>query len=306
MLLDNIRLFLTIVEKGALAAAARELGLAPATVSERLAALEAHYGVVLLNRTTRAIRPTAEGEALIDAAHELLEAVDELDARIRLGATALSGRLRVSAPSDLGRTLVAEALDRFVETHPQVRVELLLADGFADLVGDGFDLAVRFGLVPDSSLRAREIGRVRRLVCAAPSYVEERGTPVLPADLVDHDCIVMRFGTKLDDVWRLGRDETTEVVTVRPTRVTNDGALARRWAVEGKGVVLKSELDVAEDLKTRRLVQLLPGCATSALPLQVIFPPGRAQPRRVAAFADTMVTLAKQRLAECTGRSNSG
>lgn len=177
MLLANIALFQQIVEKGSLAAAGREAGLSSTTVSERLASLESHFGVVLLNRTTRAIRLTEEGRTLLEGTKVVLAEVEDLEARIRHGASTLSGPIRVSAPSDLGRGVVAAEIDRFLAEHPDITVELLLSDSYVDFVGEGIDIALRFGQITDSSLRARSLGRKRRLVCASPGYLDRHIPP---------------------------------------------------------------------------------------------------------------------------------
>ncbi|WP_170607524.1 LysR family transcriptional regulator [Ruegeria arenilitoris] len=285
MLLDNLNLFLTIAEKGSLVAAARETGLSTTTVSERLAALEAHYGVVLFNRTTRSISLTEEGRLLIDGAKNVLGEVSELDARIRYGAETLSGPIRVSAPIDLGRNLVSEVIAEFTEFNPAVSIELLLSDGYVDLVGQGFDLAIRFGNISDSSLRIRSLGNYQRFVCAAPSYVIKHGTPKRPDDLVRHNCLIMRFGNTLDNVWEFGSGSTSQRVPVKGNRIVNDGSLIRDWAIAGHGIVLKSELDVGSDVRSGKLVSFLDEYLPPPKPLQMMFPPSRAQPRRVAAFA---------------------
>lgn len=291
MLLDNLRLFMTIAEKGSLVAAARETGMSTTTVSERLAALEAHYGVVLLNRTTRSISLTEEGRSLVDGAKSVLSEVADLDTRIRHGAETLSGPIRISAPVDLGRSIVSRAISTFTEAYPAVSIELSLSDGYVDLVGLGFDLAVRFGNVTDSTLRVRSLGQFQRLVCAAPAYLEKRGVPQSPDDLRDHNCLVMRFGESLDNIWEFGRGPKRHRVTVRGGRVVNDGWLIRSWALAGEGIVLKSELDVAEDIRSGALVSLLEDHLPPANPLQIMFPPGRAQPRRVSAFADHLRSI---------------
>lgn len=288
MLLNNIALFLQIVEKGSLAAAGREAGLSPTTVSERLCALESHYGVVLLNRTTRAISLTEEGRTLVEGAKSVLGEVEDLETRIRLGAQTLSGPIRVSAPSDIGRTVVSAEISRFLSEHPAISVELLLTDGYVDIVGQGFDIAVRFGAVTDSSLRVRSLGLRRRVVCAAPSYLAKHGAPKKPIDLKNHNCLVMRFGSNLDNVWRLGPNTMQQIVTVRGDRVANDGALVRQWCLDGCGIILKSELDVGPDIRAGRLVELLADYAPSPTPVQLLFPPSRAQPRRVRALADCL------------------
>ncbi|MDP5219824.1 LysR family transcriptional regulator [Ruegeria sp. 2205SS24-7] len=286
MLLDNLRVFMIIAEKGSLVAAARETGMSTTTVSERLAALEAHYGVVLFNRTTRSISLTEEGRTLVDGAKSVLSEVADLDTRIRHGAETLSGLIRISAPIDLGRSIISQAISTFMEENPAVTIELSLSDGYVDLVGQGFDMAVRFGNVVDSTLRARSLGTFQRLVCAAPAYLEKHGTPRSPNELTDHNCLVMRFGETLDNVWEFGKGPKRHRVTVRGSRVVNDGWLIRSWALSGNGIVLKSEFDVAEDIRSGALVSLLTEYLPPPNPLQVMFPPGRAQPRRVTAFAE--------------------
>ena len=289
MLLDNISLFLLIVEKGSLAAAGREAGLSPTTVSERLAALETHYGVVLLNRTTRSISLTEEGRTLVEGAKQVLGEVEDLETRIRFGAQKLSGPIRISTPKDLGRTIVSEAMARFLAEHPSISIDLHLSDGYVDIVGMGIDLAVRFGPISDSTLRVKQLPSRRRVLCAAPTYLERHGAPKTPADLKDHNCLVMRFGQNIDNVWRFGATAAKQIVTVRGNLIANDGALVRRWGLEGRGILLKSEFDVGGDIRTGRLIELLPDHASPPVPLQLLFPPSRAQPRRVGAFADCLV-----------------
>lgn len=290
MLLNNLALFLQIVEKGSLTAAGRETGLSSTTVSERLSALEAHFGVVLLNRTTRALSLTDEGRTLLEGAKQLLGDVDDLETRIRLGAETLSGPIRISAPCDIGKAIVAPEINLFLETHPAISVELMLADGFVDIVGEGVDIALRFGTVTDSTLRTRNLGHKRRLVCASPDYLERHGKPKKPVDLKDHNCLVMRFGPHLDNVWRFGAKAMQQIIIVRGDRVANDGALVRQWCCEGHGIILKSELDVSADIRAGILLELLADHAPPATPLQMLFPPSRAQPRRVRALADQLAS----------------
>lgn len=288
MLVENIRIFLAITEKGSLVATGREVGLSATTVSERLAALEAHYGVVLFNRTTRSLSLTDEGRTLLSGAKIVLGEIEDLDARIRHGADTLSGPIRISAPIDIGRSIVSRVISSFTADHPEISIELLLSDGYVDLVGQGFDLALRFGAVTDSSLRTRNLGNFRRIVCAAPSYLASNGAPLAPADLTQHNCLIMRFGTTLDNVWRFEAGKKPQSVTVRGNKIVNDGSLVRQWALEGHGIILKSELDVASDLQSGRLVALLEGFSAPPNPLQMMFPPSRAQPRRVRAFAEVL------------------
>ncbi|WAC72663.1 LysR substrate-binding domain-containing protein [Roseateles sp. SL47] len=297
-MLDALKLFLTIIEKGGLSAAGRELGLSPASVSERLAALEAHYGVALLTRTTRSLRLTEEGRTLAEGARRLLAESEELESRVRLGAEKLSGPVRLSAPVDLGQSRLVPLLDRFMEQHPDVSIDLDLTDGFVDLVSQGMDFAVRYGSLADSSLKAKLIGENRRVVCAAPSYLQRRGRPSHPDDLVHHDCLIMRFGLNSDRVWNFRIHGQPHSVTVKGRRTANNGELVRRWCLQGHGLCRKSVWDVQADLDAGRLVELLPEFNADRSALQIVYAPTRVQPRRVR----SLIELIAAELAQPTTR----
>lgn len=288
MNLDHLQLFQRIVELGSMSAAARETGLSTTTVSERLAGLEDHYGVALLNRTTRSIGLTEAGRTLLDGIEPLLEDSAALEARIRHGVETLSGLIRISAPSDLGRVWVSDMIDRFQSVHPKVQFELLLSDGYVDIVGEGVDVALRFGRIADSSLRVRKLADIRRLVCASPEYIARNGRPQSPDDLRAHACLLMRFGDMLDNQWTFGKGPKPKTIILKGHRISNDGHLVRSWCLDGVGIALKSELDVAKDLKEGRLVALFETSAPASTPLQFLFPPNRRQPNRVRAFTDAV------------------
>jgi DNA-binding transcriptional LysR family regulator len=286
MLLENLSLFLRIVEKGGLAVAGREIGLSPATVSERLAALEAYYGATLLTRTTRAISLTDEGRALVEGARRLLAEAEEMESRVRHGANVISGPIRLSAPEDLGRRLLVPVIDVFLEEHPAVTVDINLTDGNVDLVGQGMDFAIRHGVLADSSLRAKALGENRRVVCASPAYLDAKGMPQHPDELARHDCIVMRFGQNIDREWPFVIDGAVRKITVRGSRVANDGGLVRHWCREGRGIALKSIRDVDADLASGALVELLRDFSAGGTALQIVYPPSAVQPRRVRLLID--------------------
>lgn len=290
MMLNHLELFLLIIEKGGLSAAGRELGLSPASVSERLAALESHYGVALLTRTTRSISLTDEGRTLAEGARRLLAEAEELDSRVRLGAQSLSGPVRLSAPVDLGQARIVPIVDRFLDQHREVSVELNLTDGFVDLVSQGLDFAVRYGTLADSSLKVKPIGENRRVVCAAPGYLERRGVPLHPDELHGHDCIVMRFGINSDHQWSFLVDGKPYSVAVRSRRMANHGELVRRWALQGHGLCLKSVWDVQADLDGGRLIEVLAPYSAARTALQIVYPGTRSQPRRVRALIEAITT----------------
>ena len=281
MILDNLTLFLRIVEKGGLAAAGRELGLSAASVSERLVALEKYYGAALLRRTTRAISLTDEGRLLVQRARRLLAEADELEALIRLGVKKISGPIRLSAPIDLGRSYLVPILDAFLAEHPEVTIDLNLTDGYVDLVGQGQDLAIRYGELADSTLRVKRLGNNSRVVCASPAYLSSKGLPQHPDDLADHECILMRFGLTIDREWPFLIDGEARRVAVRGQRTANDGGLVRDWCRNGYGIARKSIWDVEADLKAGTLVELLQEFSAGSTGLQIVYPATQDQPKRV-------------------------
>lgn len=290
MVLDDLALFLMIVEKGSLSAAGREMGLSPATVSERLAALERYYGVTLLARTTRAIRVTDEGRLLVDGARRLLADAEELRGGIRLGTQRLFGPIRISVPEDLGRSRIVPIIDRFLVDHPEVTIDLNLSDGFVDLVSQNIDFAIRYGALADSSLKTRPLASNRRVICASPTYIERHGIPQQPDDLMQHDCIVMRFGINIDREWLFQIDGRTHRVLVQGRRIANDGGVVRSWCLDGQGICSKSYWDVCEDLKAGRLVEVLAKFSAPRTSVQFVYPPTRAQPRRVRMLMDNIAS----------------
>lgn len=289
MLLKNLELFLLIVEKGGLSAAGRELGLSPASVSERLAQLEGFYGASLLNRTTRAINLTDEGRLLVDGARRLLAEANELHSSIRHGTHTLSGPIRLSAPEDLGRQYIEPILAAFMLEHPEISIDLNLSDGYADPVSQGIDFAVRYGELADSTLHARPIGENRRVLCASPHYLALNGTPRHPEDLARHECLVMRFGINISREWTFKRHGHVHRVLVQGRRVANDGALVRQWCLAGHGICLKSVWDVRADLEAGRLVELLADYDLGSTALNIVYPPTRVQPRRVRVLIERIV-----------------
>lgn len=280
-MLDALTLFLLIVEKKGMAAAGRELGLSPATVSERLASLETYYGARLITRTTRSISLTDEGRLLVDGARRLLAEAEELETRIRLGVKKISGSIRMAAPVDLGRNRIAEILNGFVDQHPDVKIDLILNDGYVDLVAQGIDLALRFGALEDSTLRTISLGENRRIVCASAEYLERSGTPTHPDDLRHHNCILMRFGGTIDNEWAFNIDGREQVRRVQGNRIVNDGDLLRSWCRAGLGIGYKSNWDVQDDLNAGSLVEILSDFAAAPNKLQLVYPSGATQPRRI-------------------------
>ena len=288
MELEDLALFLLIVEKGGLSAAGREVGLSPASVSERLHKLEKKFGCALLTRTTRAISLTEEGRTLADGARRLLAEAKELESTIVHGADTLSGPIRFTLPEDLGRSHILPIVDRFLVAHPKVTIDVELTDGYVNLVERGLDFAVRYGALKDSSLRSKLIGSNRRLVCGSPAYFEKFGTPRHPDELIHHQCLMMRFNENPDQLWPFVINQELRNVPIQGVRIANDGGLVRQWARDGHGIALKSIWDVGHDLVAGKLVEILSDYATSGTSIQIVYPAQRFQTRRVRALIDAV------------------
>ena len=289
MNLQNLTLFLRIVDKGGMAAAGRDLGLSPATVSERLAALERYYGVRLLTRTTRSISLTDEGRELVTGARRILAETAELESRLKSGVENISGSIHIGAPVDLGRNKIAPLLDKFIEKHPEISIDLFLNDGYVDLVAQGIDLALRLGKLGDSTLRSKTLGVHQRIFCASPTYLEKNGIPQSPADLTHHNCVLMRFGNSIDREWLFLIDGKEEVLRVAGNRIANDGELVRTWCRAGHGIALKSAWDVNDDINSGALTQILQEFTPKPTSLQLVYPAGAVQPRRIRLLIEDLV-----------------
>lgn len=286
MLLENLALFLLIVEKGGLSAAGREIGLSPTSVSERLGALEKHYGATLLTRTTRSISLTDEGRMLVEGARRMLADAEDIESNIKLGTERISGLIRMSAPVDLGRNRIVPILDQFLEDNPNVSLDLNLTDGFLDLAGQGIDFAIRYGALSDSTLRVRKLSEGRRVVCASPAYLSVHGTPQHPSELAQQQCILMRFGVNIHREWQFRADGRSFKVLVSGRRIANDGDQVRQWCLAGHGICIKSYIDVRDDLEAGRLIEVLETYSLQGVDLQIVYPSGHALPRRVKLLMD--------------------
>ncbi|MBL8307834.1 MAG: LysR family transcriptional regulator [Rubrivivax sp.] len=273
-----------------LSAAARELGLSKAAVSKRLAQIEGRSGVVLLSRTTRRMSLTPEGEAVVDGARRILGEIEELDRLLVRSRSLPRGLLRVNATLGFGRSHVAPMISRFVRHHPEVEVQLQLSVNPPPLTDDAFDVCIRFGEPPDARVIARRLAPNRRLLCAAPSYLARQGHPSTPADLTRHNCIGIRQGDEGYGTWRLstgkGQRRRTVTVKTRGNLTTNDGEIAVNWALEGHGILMRAEWDIARYLRKGKLVPVLPQWETPEADVFAVFPQRLQLSTRVRAFVD--------------------
>ncbi len=301
----DLGFFSVLASAGSLSAAARELGITTPAVSKHLAQMEARVGVALLNRTTRRMSLTPEGEVYLQHARRILGEIDDMQELLGVSRSTPTGLLRVNATLGFGRSHVAPLISRFVRKHPQVEVQLQLSVNPPPLTEDAFDVCIRFGAPPDSRMIARQIAPNRRLLCASPAYLARHGLPKVPNDLTRHNCIGIRQGEEAYGVWRLssgrGKSVTTEAVKTRGNLTTNDGEIAVNWALDGHGILMRAEWDIERYLRNGRLVQVLPQYFTPDASIHAVYPQRHQLAARVRAFVDFLTLSFSQQIA--SGRS---
>ncbi|WP_313699109.1 LysR family transcriptional regulator [Achromobacter sp.] len=286
---SELLLVVELARAGGMSAAARELDVTPAAVSKRLAQIEARLGVRLFNRSTRRLSLTAEGEVYLENARRILGEIDDLDALIASRQAAPRGLLKVNAPLGFGRSYIAPAIAEFAQQYPEVSLQLQLTDRPADFVREAFDVAVRFGDLPDTSLIARKIAPNRRLVCASPGYLKKHGTPTTPHDLARHQCIVLRQNDAAYGLWRFTKGRRSETVKVRGNLSSNDGEVTLTWGLAGLGILQRAEWDLARYLRSGRLVQVLQDYALPQADIYAVFPERHHLSAKVRVFVDFLV-----------------
>jgi DNA-binding transcriptional LysR family regulator len=287
---NDLGFFSALASAGSLSAAARELGITTPAVSKHLAQMEARVGVSLVNRTTRRMSLTPEGELYLDHARRILSEIDDMAQLLGTSKAMPKGLLRVNATLGFGRSHVAPLISRFVRKHPEVEVQLQLSVNPPPISEDSFDVCIRFGAPPDSRVIARHIAPNRRLLCAAPAYLAKHGIPKVPNDLTKHNCIGIRQGEEAYGVWRLssgrGKKVATEAIKTRGNLSTNDGEIAVNWALDGHGILMRAEWDIERYLKNGRLVQVLPQYYTPDADIHAVYPQRHQMAARVRAFVD--------------------
>ncbi|ABV35281.1 putative transcriptional regulator, LysR family [Shewanella sediminis HAW-EB3] len=291
---SDMEMFASIVKHQGLAAAGRELGLSPATMTARLQALEERYGIKLLNRSTRHISLTDSGDLYHKACLEILDSVRGTENLLQKGVKEVKGSLKISAPKDVGKQYILPILSEFVERYPEVTPYLYLNDHLSNIAESGIDVVIRYGELADSNLILRRLASSRRVLCASPEYLVKKGTPLTPQDLAGHDCLAMIRSHEELKTWHFQLNEQRKSVTVVPKRFSDDGEVIRRWALEGAGIALKSLIDVQVDINERRLVTVLNGymknfdtsTSMSSTNLNVVYMSRQYQPKRIRLFLD--------------------
>ncbi|WP_306005941.1 LysR family transcriptional regulator [Aquicoccus porphyridii] len=290
--LDNIRTFVRVYELGSMSAAARDQRISPAVASARISSLEEHLNVRLFQRTTRMLNPTEQGRIFYDGAQRILDSVSEAEAAVTSITADPRGTIHVAAPLGIGRRLIAPLVPAFKRDYPLINIRLRLSDRKLDLTAEGLDIVFFLGQPEDSSLRIRKIADCPRLLCAAPSYLQNRGDPETPQDLVTglHDCLNLRYPGAPEFQWPLETPEGIKRFAVTGPFESDDGDVLTNWALDGQGIILKPVFEVADHLATGALKPVLEHAPPVPVTLGALYPHRRRQDPKMRLFLDFMAT----------------
>ncbi len=287
--IEGLPVFVRAVREGSFSGAARALEITPSAVSKQIGRLEDRLSVRLFNRTTRRLSLTEEGAAFYERASRILADLEDAAEAVTSLKAVPRGRLRVTLPTAFGILHLLPALPDYMARHPEVILEIDLNDRFVNMVEEGFDLALRIGELEDSSLIGRRLAANRRVMAAAPGYLERCGTPQKAGDLSLHNCLVYTYRAQRHD-WHLVDDQGEDcIVTVGGNLETNNPMMLRAAALSGLGIVLLPLWIIGPDIKAGRLVQLLPDYHWPDSAIHAVYPPGRHLSARVRSFADFLV-----------------
>ena len=275
MLIEDLKVVLKVAEFRSITAAATHLDMSTPRASTALKRVEVALGVELFIRTTRQLRPSSAGEKYIPYCEQALMSLEQGRQQISDDRGIVDGELRIAISSDLGRNLIRPWLNEFIDTYPDVSVRLNLSDSSVDLFRDAIDMAIRYirpGSLDDANLYGFKICNVHSLLCASPDYLEKHGSPTHPDDLSSHNGVLYQLYDIIHDVWTFTKNGKQYKIRMNCNRAANDGDLVRRWCVDGKGLALKSCLDISSDLLSGKLVPVMPEFKPASTELWLIFP----------------------------------
>jgi DNA-binding transcriptional LysR family regulator len=286
--LDTLKIFVRVVESGGFTPAAEKLGLSRAAVSKAVIELEAHLGVRLLERTTRRVGTNEIGHAYYEKCVRILTDIEEADAAAQQLHQQPRGTLRVNVPLSFALLHMKPVINRYLAEYPQVSLSLDLNDRFVDLIDDGYDLAIRIAELEDSSLIAKRIAVARRVLCAAPSYLDKHGIPQTPDDLPAHTCLIYGASARNADWQLIGPDGGEHTVRVSRRLSSNNGDMLCGAAVDGQGIALLPTFIVGSALQAGQLQVVLPDYAPPEIAIHVVYPPNRHLAAKVRTFVDLL------------------
>ena len=292
---QEMRVFTAVVDAASFVGAGEALGMSKAAVSRYVSELEQRLGARLMHRTTRKLSLTSEGEMFLARCRDILASIDASEAEISTRRVTASGLLKVSVPVSFGIKHLAPLWREFLDQHPQVTLDVQLADRVIDLVDEGFDLAVRIASLPDSSLVSRRLASTRLVLCAAPSYLERRGTPAHPCELAQHDVLGYSL-LAMGDQWQFTGPEGAVSVKVRPRMWSNNGDTCIAAALQGAGIQLQPTFLIEEALASGQLVEVLAPYRSIELGIYAVYPSRKFVLPKVRGLVDFLST----KLSACT------
>ncbi|MBL4719821.1 MAG: LysR family transcriptional regulator [Alphaproteobacteria bacterium] len=287
---SEMTVFVEVVREGGFSAAARNLNRTPSAISKQISRLEDRLSVRLLNRTTRQLSTTDEGETYFHRAEAILADIAETEELISNQGATIRGQLRVTCSTAFGRQQIVPILPEFLAKYPELKMQLSLSDTMVDLVQEGFDVAIRMAELNDSSLVARRLAVAQRVVCAAPSYFEKHGAPKHPTELVEHNCLVLRAAAAMND-WAFLLDGEVHTIHVDGGFEANSGVAVHEATLAGLGISQLATFVSAPDLRAGRLVSCLDEYVISETPVYAVYPHRRHLSQKVRVFIDFLVEI---------------
>jgi len=288
MQIEDLRIYITVIHAGNFTAAAEQLMLSKQYVSRRMAALEASLGVRLLIRNTRKLSVTDAGLLFAQHAQRILDEIQEAELAVSEQQQALRGTFRINLPMSFGMSHLSPLIAEFLSHHPALQFQIELADRYVDVIGEGVDMAIRIGTLADSTLIARPLGELKRVICCSPDYLKRAGTPQHPDELLQHACL--RYGREGQNGWELQVNGKAKWLAVQGPMVSNNGEVLRDAALAGLGLVLLPAFIVESALQRGELVTVLDGCQPPPLSLNAVYPQHRQRSevnRQLLAFLQT-------------------
>ena len=285
-----MRVFVKVVDKGSMASAGKELNLSPSVMSKNLSALEDRLGARLLTRTTRSVSLTEIGHAYLDRARRIIGDVDEAEAAISSVANAPRGHIRITAPSTFSYRHISPHLPLFRKKYPDVEVEMIISDNELNLVENNIDLAIRIALMRDSSLISRKLASNPRAMVASPDYIKQKGKPIHPDDLNDHDIISFQVGNPYNE-WHFLIDNKPKIFIAKGMLQLNHGDAILRACINDGGICMLSRFVVGRHIASGSLVSLLDNFLQEDIPIYAVYPSGKHLSLKVRAFLDFLINV---------------
>ena len=287
---SDIAFFALLIKQGSMAATAQEMGLTPPAVSKRLALIEKRLGVRLLQRTTRQISLTPEGEIYLTEGAHVLANLEELERSVSGSGSTPKGVIKIGATLGFGRRYIAPAISKFSDLYPEVEIQLTLNDRPINIVEKGLDVVIRFGELPDVRLTARLLAHNHRVLCASPIYIESMGEPENPKELSKHQCLFIREPDESYGTWHFHQGKKTEIVKVQGPLTSNDGESVMNWALEGKGIMVRSYWDAAQYIRDGQLKLILTHWDLPSADIYAVFPTRNNLSAKTRVFVDYLLS----------------